>query len=120
MIYLWKLLISLIENSISLTGNFLIDFIIFTIFEFIAYCLAYKVVGIISKFLHYNSKKMSIFHWILRIILLIIIIFVTIFILKIIKWLLSFQWYIYIIVAFVFIMVIISIFKRKIVAKGKK
>ena len=66
-----KLLIDLFIENYTLTGIFLIDLVIFSIIQLVGFIISFKLVGKISNLIGYNSGLMSLFHWALRIMIII-------------------------------------------------
>lgn len=109
-----------ISNFIEITGNSTADSIILTIIGLIAFLVAFGFVGMIFDALGiYDSDLMSDTHWIVRVIIFLGLSFICIEIAKFIKWLFSFQWWIYLIAGIVLIGIIILVFviKHKIMKK---
>ena len=118
-----------ITNFIEITGNSTVDSIILTIIGLIAFLVAFGFVGMIFDALGiYDSDLMSDTHWIVRVIVFLGLSFICIEIAKFIKWLFSFQWWIYLIAGIVLIGIIILLFvikhrimkKKSVVSKNKK
>lgn len=80
-----KFIIFIFEECISLTNNFVIDLLIFSVLETIAHLVAYIIVGKCSNLLLNDSKLMSVLHWIIRIIILVVTSVVVILILRVIN-----------------------------------
>ena len=100
-----------ISNFIEITGNSTADSIILTIIGLIAFLVAFGFVGMIFDALGiYDSDLMSDTHWIVRVIVFLGLSFICIEIAKFIKWLFSFQWWIYLIAGIVLIGIIILLF----------
>ena len=109
-----------ISNFIEITGNSTADSIILTIIGLIAFLVAFGFVGMIFDALGiYDSDLMSDTHWIVRVIIFLGLSFICIEIAKFIKWLFSFQLWIYLIAGIVLIGIIILVFviKHKIMKK---
>ena len=118
-----------ISNFIEISGNSTADSIILTIIGLIAFLVAFGFVGMIFDALCiYDSDLMSDTHWIVRVIVFLGLSFVCIEIAKFIKWLFSFQWWIYLIAGIVLIGIIILLFvikhgimkKKSVLSKNKK
>ena len=69
---MWNFIIGLLETYLSITGILWLDFIIYFVLEsIIAYPVAFKLTGIIFEALDfYDSKIMSVVHWIIRILII--------------------------------------------------
>lgn len=103
-----------ISNFIEITGNSTADSIILTIIGLIAFLVAFGFVGMIFDALGiYDSDLMSDTHWIVRVIVFLGLSFICIEIAKFIKWLFSFQWWIYLIAGILLIGIIILVFVLK-------
>lgn len=122
-------ILDFISNFIEITGNSMVDSIILTIIGLIAFLVAFGFVGMIFDALGiYDSDLMSDTHWIVRVIAFLGLSFICIEIAKFIKWLFSFQWWIYLIAGIVLIGVIILLFvikhmimkKKSVVSKNEK
>ena len=118
-----------ISNFIEITGNSTADSIILTIIGLIAFLVAFGFVGMIFDALGiYDSDLMSDTHWIVRVIVFLVLSIICIEIAKFIKWLFSFQWWIYLIAGIVLIGIIILVFvikhkimkKKSVVSKNEK
>ena len=114
-------LIDLFQEFFSITGNSIIDTILFTIIGAIAFSIAFGLVGMIFDSTgHYDSDLMSDTHWFVRIIVFIGLSFIFSLIFKVIQWLFSFKWYVYLI-GFIFIIgIIVLVFILKYKASKKK
>ena len=109
-----------ISNFIEITGNSVADSIILAIIGLIAFLVAFGFVGMIFDALgFYDSDLMSDTHWIVRVIVFLGLSFICIEIAKFIRWLFSFQWWIYLIAGILLIGIIILVFviKHKIMKK---
>lgn len=103
-----------ISNFIEITGNSIADSIILAIIGIIAFLVAFGFVGMIFDALgFYDSDLMSDTHWIVRVIVFLGLSFICIEIAKFIKWLFSFQWWIYLIVGLLLVGIIILVFVIK-------
>ena len=70
-------IIKVITKFFTFTGNPIFDFIIVSFILTLAFIISFKVTGFSASALDYDSKKMSAFHWILRIILVVSISYVV-------------------------------------------
>ncbi len=99
-----------ISNFIEITGNSTVDSIILAIIGIISFLVAFGYVGMIFDALgFYDSDVMSGVHWIVRVIVFLILSIICIAIAKLIKWLFSFQWWIYLIAGLLLIGIIILV-----------
>lgn len=100
-----------ISNFIEITGDPTADFIILTIIGVISFSVAFGIVGMIfDAFGKYDSDLMSGVHWTIRVVVFLALSFGCIWIAKFIKWLFSFQWWIYLIAGLLLICAIILTF----------
>lgn len=103
-----------ISNFIEITGNSVADSIIIAIIGLIAFLFSFGFVGIIFDTLgFYDSDLMSDTHWIVRVIVFLGLSFICIEIAKLIKWLFSFQWWIYLIAGLLLVGIILLVFVIK-------
>lgn len=110
-----KQLLELISDLCPITGNDIIDTILFSIIGFISFAIAFGFVGdFFDKLGYYDSDIMSDTHWIIRFVVFIGLYFLFVFMSNIVKWLFSIKWWIYLI-AFILILgliFLISILKH--------
>lgn len=86
----------IIENSVDISGNSIIDTILFAIIGGISFSIAFGLVGrIFDKLGVYDSDLMSDTHWLIRVIVFIVLTHVSIKVAQVIKWIFSFQWWRY-------------------------
>ncbi|WP_264230251.1 topoisomerase DNA-binding C4 zinc finger domain-containing protein [Acholeplasma laidlawii] len=82
-------LIEFISNIVNITGNALVDTIIFSVIGIISASVSFGLVGALFQLTgKYNSKDMSDMHWGLRVIIFVILTFVLVKIAEFIRWLL--------------------------------
>lgn len=105
-----KQIIDFIGELVSISGNSTVDSIIFAIIGFISGAVAFGIVGWIFDAIGvYDSDVMSDVHWSIRILVFVILTYMGVKIAQLIKWLFSFQWWIYVIIGAVFIGAIILV-----------
>lgn len=96
-----KQIIDLIGELVSISGNSTADSIIFAVIGAISFLVAFGIVGwIFDATGRYDSDLMSDTHWIIRVLVFIALTWLGVKIAQAIKWLFSFQWYVYVIVGF--------------------
>jgi len=108
-------LIELISNIVDITGNALVDTIIFAVIGFVSGSIAFGLVGLVSNATrNYNSKSMSELHWGIRVILFVLITYVLVLIAKAIKWMITPPrlYFLIGIVAIIIICILYKIFKK--------
>ena len=95
-------IIDIISELVEITGNGTIDSILFAIAGFIAFSVAFGLVGIIFDFTgNYDSDLMSDTHWLIRTIVFIILTWLFVKIFEFFTWLLSFEWWVYLVASVV-------------------
>ena len=67
-----KFVIEIIGWNMSVTNNLLLDFLIMPIILFLAYKMAFFIVHIISPILFFNKGLMSLAHWTIRIVIIVL------------------------------------------------
>lgn len=109
-----KAIIDLIGELVEISGNSTIDTIIFAIIGAISLSIAFGFVGIIFDALgFYDSDLMSDTHWSIRVLVFVGLTWLGVKIAQLIKWLFSFQWWVYVIAGVVLIGIIILIYYIK-------
>lgn len=109
-----KAIIDLIGELVSISGNSTVDSIIFTIIGVISFMIAFGIVGLIFDALgFYDSDLMSDTHWLIRVLVFAGLTWLGVKIAQLIKWLFSFQWWVYVIVGVIFVGIIILIYYIK-------
>lgn len=109
-----KAIIDLIGDLVEISGNSTIDTIIFAIIGAISLSIAFGLVGIIFDALgFYDSDLMSDTHWLIRVLVFAGLTWLGVKIAQLIKWLFSFQWWVYVIVGVIFVGIIILIYYIK-------
>lgn len=91
-----------ILDSISyicpITGNSLIDTILFAIIAAISFVIAWKLTGAVSNSTgSHDSRGMSSLHWLLRFVVTIVLLGVVIAVINFIHWIISWPWWGYLI-----------------------
>lgn len=106
-----KQIIDLIGELVSISGNSTVDSIIFAIIGVISFWIAFGIVGLIFDAIGiYDSDLMSDTHWLIRVLVFAGLTWVGVKIAQLIKWLFSFQWWVYVIAGVVFVGIIILIY----------
>ena len=106
-----KAIIDLIGELVEISGNSTIDTIIFAIIGAISLSIAFGLVGIIFDALgFYDSDLMSDTHWSIRVLVFAGLTWLGVKIAQLIKWLFSFQWWVYVIAGVVLVGIIILIY----------
>ena len=109
-----KAIIDLIGELVEISGNSTIDTIIFAIIGAISLSIAFGLVGIIFDALgFYDSDLMSDTHWSIRVLVFVGLTWLGVKIAQLIKWLFSFQWWVYVIAGIVLVGIIILIYYIK-------
>ena len=109
-----KQIIDLIGELVSISGNSTVDSIIFAVIGAISFLVAFGIVGwIFDATGRYDSDLMSDTHWLVRVLVFTVLTWVGVKIAQAIKWLFSFQWWVYLIAGVVFIGIIILVYYIK-------
>ena len=109
-----KQIIDLIGEFVSISGNSTVDSIIFAIIGIISFLVAFGIVGwVFDAIGKYDSDLMSGTHWLIRVLVFVGLTWVGVKIAQLIKWLFSFQWWVYVIAGVVFVGIIILIYYIK-------
>ena len=109
-----KQIIDLIGELVSISGNSTVDSIIFAIIGVISFLIAFGIVGLIFDALgFYDSDLMSDTHWSIRVLVFAGLTWLGVKIAQLIKWLFSFQWWVYVIAGVLFVGIIILIYYIK-------
>ena len=109
-----KQIIDLIGELVSISGNSTVDSIIFAIIGVISFLIAFGIVGLVFDAIGiYDSDLMSDTHWLIRVLVFAGLTWVGVKIAQLIKWLFSFQWWVYVIAGVVFVGIIILIYYIK-------
>ena len=109
-----KQIIDFIGELVSISGNSTVDSIIFAIIGVISFMIAFGIVGLIFDAIGiYDSDLMSDTHWLIRVLVFGGLTWVGVKVAQLIKWLFSFQWWVYVIVGVVFVGIIILIYYIK-------
>lgn len=109
-----KQIIDLIGELVLISGNSTVDSIIFAIIGVISFLIAFGIVGLIFDAIGiYDSDLMSDTHWLIRVLVFAGLTWVGVKIAQLIKWLFSFQWWVYVIAGVVFVGIIILIYYIK-------
>ena len=93
-----KFILNIVENGMHITNNEIWDTLIFMGIGAIAYIIAYAKVGDLASFFDFNAGLMRLLHWTLRIFLFWLIANILMFVVGLIKWLLSFAWWVYLLI----------------------
>lgn len=103
-------ILDFISNFIDITGDFILDNILFVLIGLIAFYVAFGLTrDIFDKLDFHNSAIMSIVHWLIRIVLFFGLIVGSILLIKLLRWLLSIKWWIYLIIGTVFLIAVVII-----------
>ncbi len=109
-----KQIIDLIGELVSISGNSTVDSIIFAIIGVISFLIAFGIVGWIFDALgFYDSDLMSDTHWLIRVLVFAGLTWAGVKIAQLIKWIFSFQWWVYVIAVVIFVGIIFLIYYIK-------
>lgn len=111
----------LINEFVEITGNNVVDSILLGIIGIVSFMVAFGFVGMIFDAVGaYDSDLMSDCHWIIRLIVFLGLSALSIAIMKFIKWIFGFPWWVYVIVAILLVAIIIFIYLLKYKRAKKK
>ena len=114
-------IIDIISTICPITGNGVIDTILFATITFIAFKVAWTLTGAFADSLgNHDSGTMSLLHWIIRILVFVGLLSVILGIVHFIRWLLSWPWWGYLIFGVSFLMIAVGIFAFIFLKKRKK
>ena len=103
-------IIEFISNIVDITGNALVDTIIFAVIGIISGSVAFGLVGSLSNLTgKYNSRSMSDMHWGFRVIIFVILTFVLVKIAEVIRFVFT-PPALYYLIGFAIVVVIIIVF----------
>lgn len=115
-----KQLLDFISNLIPITGNSTADTIIFFVIGAIAFAVAWMITGAMASAVDYDSNTMSGIHWLIRGIIFIGLMLFAIGLTHLVKWFLSFEWWVYLIIRISICLVGGGIIFLKVYLKKKK
>lgn len=109
-----KFIIDLIGEFVEISGNATVDTILFAIIGVISFAIAFGLVGVLFDALgFYDSDIMSDAHWIIRVVVFAGLTYVGVKVAQFIRWLFSFQWWVYAIAGIVFVGIVVLIYYIK-------
>ncbi|MDD3382760.1 MAG: hypothetical protein PHT83_04605 [Bacilli bacterium] len=93
-----KLILELVEKYVSISGNTIIDTILFAFIGLVSFSIAFGLVGFLFDAIgKYNRRMMSDVHWALRIVVFMTLTYIFVKIFQFFAWILSLDWWIYVI-----------------------
>lgn len=114
-------IIELISSIVKISGNPIVDTILFAIIGAISFSVAFGLVGAIFDFLgFYDSDLMSDTHWIIRVFVFAFLTWILVKFFQFVSWLLSFQWWVYVIGVVVIVIICVAVFSIKYRIKYRK
>lgn len=93
-----KQFLDFISNLIPITGDSTADTIIFFVIGAIAFAIAWWITGLVASGVDYDSNGMSGIHWLVRGVIFIGLMLFAIGLTRLIRWFLSFEWWVYLII----------------------
>ena len=115
-----KQLIDFISNIVPITGNSIVDTVLFFVITGIAFLVAWWITGVLASSVNYDSDTMSGIHWIVRIIIFLGLLGLCIGIVHLFRWFLSFEWWVYLLIGISIFLIIGGIVFLKMYLKKKK
>lgn len=114
-----KAVLDFISNICPITGDSLIDTILFAIIAAVAFAVARKLTGATADFTgSYDSSGMSALHWIIRFIVFFLLLGIVLGIVNFIRWVGSWPWWGYLVLGLsvggaIAGVILITIFRKK-------
>ena len=104
-------IIELISSIVEISGNPVVDTILFAIIGLISFSVAFGLVGFIFDGLgFYDSDLMSDTHWVIRVIVFAGLTWFFVKVFQFFAWLLSFQWWVYVIAGVVIVIIVAVVY----------
>lgn len=109
-----KAIIDLIGELVEISGNATVDTILFAIIGGLSFAIAFGLVGALFDALgFYDSDIMSDAHWLIRVTVFAGLTYVGVKVAQFIRWLFSFQWWVYVIIGIVLIGIVVLVYYIK-------
>lgn len=116
-----KVVLDFISSFCPITGDSLVDTILFAIIASIAFFVAWKLTGEIADFIgSYDSNGMSALHWIIRFVIFFVLLGIILGIVRLISWFVSWPWWGYLIFGFFVTSIIACVILMVVFRKRKK
>lgn len=109
-----------ISNIVPITGDSLVDSILFGVIGLIAFGVAWYITGLIAVLIGYDPNGMSLVHWIIRIAIWLGLLWLISAVVSLVRWLFSFEWWVYIIIGCSLLLITGGIATLCIILKKKK
>ena len=113
-------LLDFISNIIPITGNPIVDTVIFFIISVIAFVIAWLVTGALASAMNYDSDSMSAVHWFVRFLIFFGLLGLAIGLVHLIKWFLSFEWWVYLIFGISVSLIVAGVLVLKMISCKRK
>ena len=108
-----------ISSIVPITGNSFVDTILFGLIGVVAFVAAWIITGLLAELVGFDSNGMSLLHWVVRIAIWLGLLFVVSLIVSFIRWLFSFEWWVYIILCVSLSLVASRVIALSVVLKKK-
>lgn len=106
-----KVIIDLIGELVEISGNATVDTILFAIIGGLSFAFAFGLVGALFDSLGlYDSDIMSHAHWLIRVIVFAGLTYAGVKVAQFVRWIFSFQWWVYVIVGIVFVGIVVLVY----------
>jgi amino acid permease len=113
-------IIELISSIVNISGNPIVDTILFAVIGVISFSIAFGIVGAIFDTIGlYDSEIMSGVHWTIRVIIFVGLTWLLVKIFQFIAWLISFPWWVYCVFVIVIAVTIFAIYYLKYTIRKK-
>lgn len=113
-------IIDFISTICPITGNSIVDTILFFAIGSIAFASAWAVTKIAASGVDYDSDSMSGIHWFVRIVVFLGLLGLVLGIVHLVRWFLSFKWWVYLIVGCSLLLIVVGLVFLHIAIKKKK
>lgn len=115
-----KSIIDFISTVCPITGNGLVDTILFAAIGAISFAVAWFVTRVAASGVDYDSDSMSGIHWFVRIVVFVGLFGLVIGIVHLVRWFLSFEWWAYLIIGCSLLFIAGGIVFLRLMIKKKK
>ena len=109
-----KVIIDLIGELVEISGNATVDSVLFAIIGVLSFAIAFGLVGALFDALgFYDSDIMSDAHWLIRVTVFAGLTYIGVKVAQLIRWLFSFQWWVYVIAGVVLVGIVVFVYYIK-------
>ncbi len=113
-------ILDFISSIVPITGNSVIDTILFAVIGTVAFVGAWIITGSLAELIGFDPNGMSLIHWIVRVAIWLGLLFIVSLIVSVIRWFFSFEWWVYIIIGVSLALIACGVIALRIVLEKKK